>query len=76
MTAVNINQLYKSYNGKPAVEDLTFSVNSGELLGLIGPNGAGKSTTIKVLLDFIKPDSGEVSIFGEPMNETLKNKLG
>jgi ABC-2 type transport system ATP-binding protein len=76
MIAVNINHLRKSYDGKPAVEDLTFSVNSGELLGLIGPNGAGKSTTIKILLDFLKPDSGEVSIFGEQMNEDLKNKIG
>lgn len=76
MTAVKINQLYKSYNGKPAVEDLTFKVNPGELLGLIGPNGAGKSTTIKILLDFMRPDSGSVSIFGEAMNETLKNKIG
>ncbi len=76
MTAVQINHLFKSYNGKPAVEDLTFSVNPGELLGLIGPNGAGKSTTIKILLDFLKPDSGDVRIFGESMNETLKNKIG
>lgn len=76
MTAVKINQLYKSYNGKPAVEDLTFAVNPGELLGLIGPNGAGKSTTIKILLDFLKPDSGEVNIFGKAMNESLKNQIG
>ena len=76
MTAVEISHLYKSYNGKPAVIDLTFSANPGELLGLIGPNGAGKSSTIKILLDFMKPDSGEVSIFGKPMNETLKNEIG
>jgi len=76
MTTVKVNHLHKSYNGNPAVEDLTFSLNSGELLGLIGPNGAGKSTTIKILLDFLKPDSGTVSIFGEAMNESLKNQLG
>jgi ABC-2 type transport system ATP-binding protein len=76
MTAVTINHLHKSYNGNPAVEDLTFSLKSGELLGLIGPNGAGKSTTIKILLDFMKPDSGEVRIFDQPMNEALKNKIG
>lgn len=76
MIDVKINHLYKSYNGKPAVEDLTFSVNSGELLGLIGPNGAGKSTTIKILLDFLKPDSGDVRICGEQLNEALKNKIG
>ena len=45
-------------------------------MGLIGPNGAGKTTTIKIILDFMKPDSGEVKIFGQPMNETLKNEIG
>jgi ABC-2 type transport system ATP-binding protein len=76
MTAVEVTHLHKSYNGRPAVEDLTFSANPGELLGLIGPNGAGKSTTIKIILDFMKPDSGEVKIFGKPMNEALKNEIG
>jgi len=76
MTAVEVTHLHKSYNGRPAVEDLTFSAHPGELLGLIGPNGAGKSTTIKIILDFMKPDSGEVKIFGKPMNEALKNEIG
>jgi ABC-2 type transport system ATP-binding protein len=45
-------------------------------LGLIGPNGAGKSSTIKIILDFMKPDSGEVEIFGHQMTEADKNQLG
>jgi ABC-2 type transport system ATP-binding protein len=76
MKAVEVNHLYKSYTGKKAVEDLSFSVNPGEILGLIGPNGAGKSSTIKIMLDFMKPDSGEVKIFGQQMNEALKNQIG
>lgn len=76
MKAVEINHLYKSYTGKKAVEDLSFSVEPGEILGLIGPNGAGKSSTIKIILDFMRPDSGEVRIFGQEMNETLKNQIG
>ena len=76
MASVQVSNIHKSYNGKPAVIDLSFSANPGELLGLIGPNGAGKSTTIKILLDFMKPDSGEVSILGTTMNETLKNNIG
>jgi ABC-2 type transport system ATP-binding protein len=55
---------------------LTFSIDHGEILGLIGPNGAGKSTTIKIILDFMKPDSGEVKIFGQQMNEALKDLIG
>ena len=76
MKAVEVNHLYKSYTGKRAVEDLSFSVESGEILGLIGPNGAGKSSTIKIILDFMKPDSGEVKIFGQQMNEACKNQIG
>lgn len=76
MTPIQVHHLYKSYVGKTAVKDLSFSANPGEILGLIGPNGAGKSTTIKILLDFMKPDSGEVKIFGHQMNEADKNQIG
>jgi ABC-2 type transport system ATP-binding protein len=76
MTAIEVNQLYKSYADVTAVNDLTFTVNPGEILGLIGPNGAGKSTTIKIILDFMKPDSGTVKIFGQQMNEALKDQIG
>ena len=76
MRAVEVNHLYKSYADVTAVHDLTFCVDAGEILGLIGPNGAGKSTTIKVILDFMRPDSGEVKIFGRQMNEALKDRIG
>jgi len=75
MTAVEVNHLYKSYADLIAVNDLTFSVDPGEILGLIGPNGAGKSSTIKIILDFMKPDSGEVNIFGQQMNEAFKDHI-
>ena len=76
MTVVEVNHLFKSYAGKTAVNDLTFSVGPGEILGLIGPNGAGKTTTIKIILDFMKPDSGDVKIFGHQINEADKNQIG
>jgi ABC-2 type transport system ATP-binding protein len=76
MTAVAVHHLNKSYNGKAAVRDLSFTVEPGEMLGLIGPNGAGKSSTIKMILDFMKPDSGEIEIFGHPMTEATKNRIG
>jgi ABC-2 type transport system ATP-binding protein len=76
MDTVSVSNLYKSYNGLEAVKDVTFSVNPGEILGLIGPNGAGKSTTIKIILDFMKPDSGDVLLFGQPMTEETKNRIG
>jgi ABC-2 type transport system ATP-binding protein len=76
MTAVAVYHLYKSYGSVVAVKDLGFSVEPGEILGLIGPNGAGKSSTIKMILDFMKPDSGEIDIFGHPMDEATKNRIG
>ena len=76
MKAVEVQNLYKSYAGKPAVRDLTFAVEPGEILGLIGPNGAGKSSTVKMILDFMKPDSGEVRVFGGQMDESCKNEIG
>lgn len=76
MNTVEVKHLNKSYAGKMAVKDLSFSVSPGELLGLIGPNGAGKSSTIKIILDFLKPDSGEVRVFGSEMSEASKNRIG
>jgi ABC-2 type transport system ATP-binding protein len=76
MAAVEVNNLYKSYADVTAVNDLTFSVEPGEILGLIGPNGAGKSSAIKMILDFMKPDAGSVKIFGQPMNEAFKDRIG
>jgi ABC-2 type transport system ATP-binding protein len=76
MSAVAVSHLYKSYADVAAVQDLTFSIEPGEILGLIGPNGAGKSSTIKIILDFLRPDSGTVRVFGQPMNEALKDRIG
>lgn len=76
MKTVEVNHLFKSYKEVIAVHDLSFSVKPGEILGIIGPNGAGKSSTIKIILDFIKPDSGEVFVFGQKMNESFKNRIG
>ncbi len=76
MTTLSVQHLYKSYNGKAAVKDVTFTVSPGEILGLIGPNGAGKSSTIKMILDFMMPDSGNVKLFEQPMSEAIKNKIG
>ena len=76
MPAVEVNHIVKSYADKTVVNDLSFSVNQGEIFGLIGPNGAGKTTTIRMIMDIIKPDLGEVTVLGEKLSEASKNKLG
>jgi len=76
MNTVEVRHVVKSFADKVAVDDLSFSVAPGEIFGLIGPNGAGKTTTLKMMMDIIKPDSGEVTILGEKLGEAAKNKLG
>jgi ABC-2 type transport system ATP-binding protein len=74
--AVEVSHIVKSFADKVVVDDLSFSVAQGEIFGLIGPNGAGKTTTIRMMMDIIKPDSGDVTILGEKLSEATKNKLG
>ena len=76
MSVVEVSNVVKSYADKVAVKDLSFSVAQNEIFGLIGPNGAGKTTTIRMMMDIIKPDSGEVKILGEKLTEASKNRLG
>jgi ABC-2 type transport system ATP-binding protein len=74
--AVELSHVTKVYGNKPVVNDLSFSMTQGELFGLIGPNGAGKTTAIRMMMDIIKPDTGTITVFGQKLDESLKNKLG
>lgn len=65
MKAVDIRQLTKYYGKAKGIQNITFSIEEGEVFGFIGPNGAGKSTTIRTLLNYIYPTSGQASIFGK-----------
>jgi ABC-2 type transport system ATP-binding protein len=61
--ALAIKGLSKTY-GKPAVDDLSLTVRSGELYALLGPNGAGKTTTLRMVAGLLKPDAGSIEVFG------------
>jgi len=65
MKAVDIQELTKFYGSSRGIQDITFSIEEGEVFGFIGPNGAGKSTTIRTLLNFIYPTSGRATILGK-----------
>lgn len=67
---VNVCGLNFSYTGagKPAVEDLSFKIEKGEIFGLLGPNGAGKSTTQKILIGLLKGYRGKVEVLGRDLN--------
>ncbi|MBI5562394.1 MAG: ABC transporter ATP-binding protein [Deltaproteobacteria bacterium] len=66
---VEVRGLTKVFNGVAAVDNISFDLYEGEILGLIGPNGAGKTTTLQMLLDLTTPTSGEVRIFGKAIAE-------
>lgn len=66
---IKVEHLFKSFGQKQAVNDVSFEVEKGEVLGFIGPNGSGKSTTMRILTGFIPPSSGHVTICGHDMLE-------
>jgi ABC-2 type transport system ATP-binding protein len=66
---IKVQNLSKSFGPKVAVNDVSFSVERGEVLGFLGPNGAGKSTTMRMITGFIPPSAGSVSIGGHDMIE-------
>ena len=61
---IELESLTKHYGDVVGIQDLSLEVSDGEVFGLLGPNGAGKTTTIRLILDFIRPTSGKISVFG------------
>ncbi|MEP1447079.1 MAG: ABC transporter ATP-binding protein [Paraglaciecola sp.] len=76
---ISVKNLYKSFNGFQAVNDLSFDIKPGEVVGFLGPNGAGKSTTMKMLTGFLLPTSGEIYISDLSLKHSalaIKQKIG
>jgi len=63
---LKINNLQKSYEGKPALRGLSLHLQAGEIYGLLGPNGAGKTTTLKILAGLLAHDGGDITVDGVP----------
>ena len=61
---IEVRNLTRRYRDRVAIEDLSFTVGEGEILGFLGPNGAGKSTTMKILTGFLPPSGGSVKVGG------------
>src|ERR1035437_6280271 len=62
--SLKIEEISKFYGKQKAIDRISFSVNSGEIVGILGPNGAGKSTMMKIITGFLHPDEGQVWING------------
>ncbi len=73
---VEIELVSKRFGATQAVHDVSFAVQGGEIFGVLGPNGAGKTTTIRMILDIFRPDSGTVRVFGAPISERAKQRIG
>jgi ABC-2 type transport system ATP-binding protein len=76
---IQISNLTKTFDTQKAVNDISFSVKQGEIVGFLGPNGAGKSTTMKLITGFLKLESGDISIDGGSIKKTsdvIKKNIG
>ena len=73
---LKIDKIRKVYGQKAVVKDISFDVYADEIFAIIGPNGAGKTTTIRMIMDIIKPDSGNVTILGTQINAATKKHIG
>ncbi|MCL4557236.1 MAG: ATP-binding cassette domain-containing protein [Deltaproteobacteria bacterium] len=79
MNAIEVRDLFKSYNSLTAVDGISFEVGYGELFGFLGPNGAGKTTTINILCTLLKPTSGEAYVAGSEVSrepDRIRKRIG
>ena len=68
---LELQSLFKSYRGIPAIQDVSFKVAPGEVVGLLGPNGAGKSTTVKIITGMLRPNDGRVLFEGQDIAKDM-----
>ena len=67
VNAVEVRDLSRSFDGRDILNDVSFTVGSGEIFGYLGPNGAGKTTTIRILLGLLAPGAGDVRVLGRDL---------
>ena len=76
---ISVNNLYFDYKSTPVLDDISFDLQYGKVIGFLGPNGAGKTTTVKILSSLLKPSSGYVKIFGKDTSKyshEIKERIG
>ncbi len=78
--SLEVTNLVKLYGEQKAVNNISFSVGKGEIVGFLGPNGAGKSTTMKMITGYLQPDAGNAVVCGinvakNPLDAKKKNRL-
>jgi ABC-2 type transport system ATP-binding protein len=73
---IRLAGIHKTYGSKVAVEGLDLAVHRGTICGMLGPNGAGKTTTIRIILDIIGSDRGQVEVLGGPLRPQTRDRIG
>lgn len=71
--SIEVKNLLKQYGEQKAVNDVSFSVDRGEIVGFLGPNGAGKSTTMKMITGYLQPDAGDIKVCGADVAKDVMN---
>ena len=77
--SIKVNSLLKKYGDQKAVDNISFTINKGEIVGFLGPNGAGKSTTMKMITGYLEPDQGDIEVAGISVKDfplETKKKIG
>jgi ABC-2 type transport system ATP-binding protein len=75
-SALRIRGVSKSFDGHCAVRDLDLDIPRGSAFGLLGPNGAGKTTTLRMIMNILAPDAGEIEILGRPSDHATRDRIG
>ncbi len=73
---VSLIGVTKRFGDFIAVDDLSFSLPRGAIVGFLGPNGAGKTTTVRMMLGILPPDAGQIEIFGQAATSAARNRIG
>jgi ABC-2 type transport system ATP-binding protein len=79
MSLLSLDRVTKRFNGVPAVDDVSFTVDRGQVVGFLGPNGAGKSTTMRMVTQYFEPDAGQIRLDGVTLAEAgreAKRRIG
>ncbi|HQI28519.1 MAG TPA: ATP-binding cassette domain-containing protein, partial [Sedimentisphaerales bacterium] len=74
--AIELREIRKSFGSVRAVDGLSIAVPQGAVYGFLGPNGAGKTTTLRMIMDIIRPDGGEIRLFNEPSSCSVRSRVG
>jgi ABC-2 type transport system ATP-binding protein len=79
MSLLSLDRVSKHFNGVPAVDEVSFEVDRGQVVGFLGPNGAGKSTTMRMVTQYFEPDAGAIRLDGVPLAQAgreAKRRIG